>query len=164
MPRQRITPSIDVVLPRGASFLSSAGGRSARVQRLGLVLRAMRGRQMILQAFLLHAVLLSLASPAEDMLIAVGKSRSYSSATYSAPSVGSPEVCSNIPGGFHSFACGAALSGLPPLLYYLWFQRKNGFLIVRYDLYKVDFVVTAWGVASLVSGLLVALPASRSTG
>jgi lipopolysaccharide exporter len=95
---------------------------------------------LVLQAFMLRAVLLALASSAEDLLIAAGQSHIilvgnvYRAATLVVLSLSGYALY-----GFTGFAYGTALSGLPPLLYYLWLQRAKGFLVARYEIYKVAF-------------------------
>jgi hypothetical protein len=59
------------------------------------------------------------------------------------------------------FVYGAVLSGLAPLLYLLWLQQKKGFLIVRYELYKVLFLLVVAGLAYLSSTLLMNMLAVR---
>jgi lipopolysaccharide exporter len=101
----------------------------------------------VLQAFMLRASLLALASPAEDLLIAAGEWR--------VTLVGNVfraiwTICGSLVGyylfGFMGFTYGAALNGLPPLIYFLWLQNKKGLLNVRFELYKFLFVI---GVAVL---------------
>jgi hypothetical protein len=56
--------------------------------------------------------------------------------------------------GFMGFVYGVALSGFPPLIYYLYLQRKKDILIVRYELYRVAFAIgvalTAYWASSLI--------------
>jgi lipopolysaccharide exporter len=112
----------------------------------------------VLQAFMGRAALLSLAAPAEDMLIASGE--------FQVILIGNILRAAWIVGaalggyylfGFMGFVWGTALSGLPPLLYYLWLQRKKGFLIVRYEIYKVAFAASIAVLAYLASSLLLML-------
>lgn len=113
---------------------------------------------VILQAFMVRAGLLSLAAAAEDMLIATGESRIIL--------VGNVFraiwlVCACLVGyylfGFMGFVYGTALSGMPPLLYYLWLQRKKGMLMVQYELYKVGFVAGIAISSFFASSLLLTL-------
>ena len=101
----------------------------------------------VLQALMLRASLLALASPAEDLLIAAGEWR--------VTLVGNVfraiwTICGSLAGyylfGFMGFTYGAALNGLPPLVYFLWVQNRKGLLHVRFELYKFLFVI---GVAVL---------------
>ena len=96
----------------------------------------------VLQALAIRAVLLSLASPAEDLLISAGQ--------FHVILVGNVLrtawiVLGSLIGyyflGFLGFIYGLSLSGLPPLVYYLWLQRSKGMLIVKYEFYKVAFVL-----------------------
>jgi lipopolysaccharide exporter len=105
----------------------------------------------VLQALAIRAVLLSFASPAEDLLISAGQ--------FQVILVGNIVrtawiVVGSFIGyyffGFLGFVYGLSLSGLPPLLYYFWLQKSKGMLIVKYELYKLAFALGI-GVASYVS-------------
>jgi lipopolysaccharide exporter len=96
----------------------------------------------VLQALAIRAVLLSFASPAEDLLISAGQFRVIL--------VGNVLraawiVLGSLVGyyflGFLGFIYGISLSGLPPLVYYLWLQKSKGMLIAKYELYKVAFAL-----------------------
>lgn len=111
----------------------------------------------VLQAFMLRAGLLALASPAEDMLIASGETRviligNLFRATWL--------VVACLIGywlfGFIGFIYGMASSGLPPLLYYLWLQNRKGMLIGRFELYRVTFACVVAVVAYACSSLILA--------
>ena len=117
----------------------------------------------VLQALAIRAVLLSLASPAEDLLISAGE--------FHVILVGnvlraSWIVVGSLVGyyylGFLGFVYGLSLSGLPPLAYYLWLQNAKGMLIVKYEFYKVAFAF-AVGVAAYAAsaGFLALFPAFR---
>jgi O-antigen/teichoic acid export membrane protein len=102
----------------------------------------------VLQAFAIRSVLLSLASPAEDLLISTG--------LFHIILVGNILrtiwiIIGSLAGyyffGFLGFVYGLALSGLPPLLYYWWLQKSKGLLTVKYELYKVGFALTV-GIAT----------------
>jgi len=112
----------------------------------------------VLQALAIRAVLLSFASPAEDLLISAGE--------FHVILVGnvlraSWIVLGSLVGyyflGFLGFVYGLSLSGLPPLAYYLWLQKSKGMLIVKYEFYKVAFALGV-GVSSYMgSALFLAL-------
>jgi O-antigen/teichoic acid export membrane protein len=108
----------------------------------------------VLQALAIRAVLLSLASPAEDLLISTGK--------FHVILVGNILraawiVLGSLIGyyflGFLGFVYGLSLSGLPPLVYYLWLQKSKGMLIAKYEFYKVGFALGV-GIASYLSSTL----------
>jgi O-antigen/teichoic acid export membrane protein len=103
---------------------------------------------VVLQALMVRVALLSLASPAEDLLISAGAYHVI--LTGNVLRVGWT-VAGSLAGyylhGFQGFIYGFSLSGLPPLVYYLWVQRSKGMLMVRYELYKFSFAV---GVAGKV--------------
>jgi O-antigen/teichoic acid export membrane protein len=108
----------------------------------------------VLQALAIRAVLLSFASPAEDLLISAGQ--------FHVILVGnvlraSWIVLGSLLGyyffGFLGFVYGLSLSGFPPLAYYLWLQNSKGMLIVKYELYKVAFALGI-GVTSYVGSAL----------
>lgn len=118
---------------------------------------------MVLQALMIRAALLSLASPAEDLLISAG--------AYHVVLTGNVLrtawiVVASIAGyylaGFHGFIYGFSLSGLPPLIYYLWLQQRKGLLMLRYEFLRFGFAMAA-GIASyVVCGMLLAfLPVAR---
>jgi lipopolysaccharide exporter len=112
----------------------------------------------VLQALAIRAVLLSFASPAEDLLISAGQ--------FHVILVGNILrtgwiILGSLVGyylfGFLGFVYGLALSGLPPLFYYLWLQKSKGMLIARYEVYKVAFALGV-GIASyLASALFLSL-------
>lgn len=108
--------------------------------------------ETVFRAFMLRAMLLSLASPSEDLLIAAGQSQviligNIVRATWI--------VLGSIVGyyafGFMGFIYGMALSGLPPLVYYLWLQRRLGYLMAKYEYYRVSIVVVLALTSSLLS-------------
>jgi lipopolysaccharide exporter len=108
----------------------------------------------VLQALAVRAVLLSFASPAEDLLISAGQ--------FHVILVGNVLrtawiILGSLVGyhflGFLGFVYGLSLSGLPPLVYYLWLQNSKGMLIIRYELYKVAFTLGV-GVTSYIGGAL----------
>jgi lipopolysaccharide exporter len=112
----------------------------------------------VLQALAIRAVLLSLASPAEDLLISTGQ--------FHVILVGNILRASWIVlgslvgyhfGGFLGFVYGLSLSGLPPLAYYLWLQHSKGMLIVKYELYKVAFALGVGVTSYMGGGLFLAL-------
>jgi O-antigen/teichoic acid export membrane protein len=113
---------------------------------------------VILQAFMLRASLLALAAPAESMLIASGElqvqlhGNLFRALAMVIGAVGGYHLA-----GFMGFVYGTALSGLPPLLYLWSLQRRKGFLIVRYELYKVMLVIAVAASAWFVSSLLLKL-------
>jgi lipopolysaccharide exporter len=112
----------------------------------------------ILQAFMLRAALLSLASPAEDLLIATGEyqvilhGNILRAVWMFGGSLGGFYLF-----GFMGFVYGAALSGLPPLIYYLWLQHKKGMLIAKYEIYKVAFVGSVAMLAYVISTFIATL-------
>ncbi|HEY6926906.1 MAG TPA: oligosaccharide flippase family protein [Steroidobacteraceae bacterium] len=112
----------------------------------------------VLQALMLRAALLSLASPAEDLLIAAGETQVILVGNVlRAAWMLTASLAGYFLFGFTGFVYGAALAGLPPLLYYYRLQRTKGFLIVRYELYKMAFTlliaVSAYGSSSLLLSL-----------
>jgi lipopolysaccharide exporter len=112
----------------------------------------------ILQAFMLRATLLALGSPAEDLLIATGQ---YQVILHGNVFRALWMLIASLTGyylfGFIGFTYGAALSAMPPLIYYWTLQRKHGLLIVKYESYKVAFALGIWILAYVTSSLLLAL-------
>jgi O-antigen/teichoic acid export membrane protein len=112
----------------------------------------------VLQALSIRAVFLSLACPAEDLLISAGQFHvilvgNVLRATWI--------VLGSLVGyyyfGFSGFIYGLSLSGLPPLVYYLWLQESKGMLIVKYELYKVLFALGVGVTSFMASSLFLAL-------
>jgi lipopolysaccharide exporter len=112
----------------------------------------------VLQALAIRAVLLSLASPAEDLLISAGQ--------FHVILVGnvlraSWIVVGSLVGyyflGFSGFIYGLSLSGLPPLIYYLWLQKSKGMLIAKYELYKIAFALGVGLTTYACSAVFLAL-------
>jgi lipopolysaccharide exporter len=117
----------------------------------------------VLQALMVRAALLALASPAEDLLIAAGESHVILFGNiFRAVSMCAVSLSGYYFFGFMGFIYGIAFSGLPPLVYYLWLQREKGMLVVRYEVYKVAFVLGIALSVHLTSILLLAFwPAAR---
>lgn len=113
---------------------------------------------MVLEALMVRSVLLSLASPAEDLLISAGAYHVILTGNVLrtiwifAGSLGGYYLF-----GFTGFIYGFASSGLPPLLYYLWLQKAKGLLMIRYELLRVGFAVAAGSASFAASGLLLSL-------
>lgn len=112
----------------------------------------------VLQAFMLRAALLAFAQPAEDLLIAAGEYQVILMGNvYRAVSLLAGSLVGYFFFGFLGFVYGVALSGLPPLLYYLWLQRSKGFIILRYEAYKIAFFMGIALSSYLASSLLLYL-------
>lgn len=96
----------------------------------------------VLQAFMLRAGLLAFAQPAEDLLIAAGEYQVILMGNvYRAVWLLAASLAGYFLFGFLGFVYGVALSGLPPMTYYLWLQRSRGFMILRYEAYKIAFFI-----------------------
>lgn len=116
------------------------------------------GAAAVLQAFMVRAAILALASPAEDMLVATGESRLILIGNvYRAVWMVGASYFGYRFFGFMGFTYGIALSALPALVYYFWLQRKKGMLIAKYELYKVVFTCAVAVSAYLGSSLLLSL-------
>ena len=112
----------------------------------------------ILEAFMVRSALLSLAGAAECMLLAAGELQAQLQGNIvRAISVVVGTLAGYFLAGLMGFVYGAALSVLPQLLFYLWLQGRKGFLMLRYEVYKVLFVVATFVLAYLVSHLLLTL-------
>ena len=118
----------------------------------------------VLQAFMVRAALLALASPSEDLLIASGEYQVILHGNvYRAIAMIAVSLIGYHFFGFVGFTYGMAFSGLPPLIYYLSLQRKKGMLIARYEAYKWAFVVGIALSAYAANRLLLAVwPAVRT--
>ncbi len=107
---------------------------------------------------MLQAALLSFAQPAEDLLIAAGEFQVILMGNvYRAVWLLGGSLAGYFFFGFLGFVYGVALSGLPPMIYYLWLQRSKGFMIVRYEAYKIAFVIGIALSSYLASSLLLYL-------
>jgi lipopolysaccharide exporter len=108
----------------------------------------------VLQALAIRAVLLAFASPAEDLLISAGQFHVILLGNILRAAW---IVLGSLIGyhflGFVGFVYGLSLSGLPPLVYYLWLQESKGMLIVKYELYKVAFTLGV-GITSYMGSTL----------
>ncbi len=116
----------------------------------------------VLQAFMVRSMLLSLATPAEDLMIASGASQVILVGNvYRAAWMFTVSLLGYWLFGFMGFAYGAALSPLVPLGYYWWLQRKSGLLIAKFELWKVAFAagmtVVSYTICSLILRLWPAL-------
>ncbi len=108
----------------------------------------------VLQALAIRAVLLSFASPAEDLLISAGQFHVILVGNIlRASSIVFGSILGYYFFGFLGFVYGLAFSGLPPLAYYLWLQNAKGMLIIQYELYKVAFAFTV-GITTYVGSAL----------
>lgn len=95
----------------------------------------------VLEAFMLRAALLALASPSEDMLFATGEiSIILTGNVYRAVWMIGGSLVGFHYFGFTGFVYGIALSGLPPLVYYIWLQAKKGLVIAKFEFYKLAFL------------------------
>jgi O-antigen/teichoic acid export membrane protein len=113
---------------------------------------------LVLEAFMLRSALLAFAQPAEDLLIAAGEYQVILMGNvYRAVSLLTGSLVGYFFFGFLGFVYGVALSGLPPLLYYWWLQRSKGFMILRYEAYKVAFFIGVALSSYLASSLLLYL-------
>lgn len=110
----------------------------------------------VLQAFCVRAVLLALSAPAENMLIASGESRIVLVGNvYRTVWIVAASLLGYRLFGFMGFTYGIALSSLPALVYYVWLQQRKGFLVVKYEVYKLAFVCGTACCAYLVSTLIL---------
>jgi O-antigen/teichoic acid export membrane protein len=112
----------------------------------------------VLQALAIRAVLLSLASPAEDLLISAGQFHVILVGNVlRAAWIILGALLGYYYWGFLGFVYGLSLSGLPPLFYYLWLQKSKGMLIVKYELYKVGFALGVGVTSYMGSALFLAV-------
>jgi O-antigen/teichoic acid export membrane protein len=106
----------------------------------------------ILRAFLVGGMVMSMAAPAENLLVAAGHSRVVL--------VGNIlRIGWIIPGcllgyhyfGFTGFLYAMMLESLPALIYLLWLQHRSGMMVVRYELLKLGYVAGLFSVTWFVS-------------
>jgi O-antigen/teichoic acid export membrane protein len=117
----------------------------------------------VLQAFMLRAMLLSLATPSEDLLFASGRSHVMLVGNiFRASWMFAMSLTGYYFFGFTGFTYGAALSALPPLIYYWRLQYESGLMISKYELMKISFA-SCVAIAAYVSSSLIMmfLPMAR---
>ena len=111
---------------------------------------------VVLQALMVRSALMSLGSPAENLLIAAGESKVILVANIIRATA---VVCGSMAGfyafGFVGFLYGLALSALPPLIYYWIRQSKIGALIPRYELYRLAYLAVIATTAFAGSRMLM---------
>lgn len=110
---------------------------------------------LVLKALMLRAGILSLALPAEDMLVATGEYKVILIGNI-LRAIGILVACAigYLLGGFGGFVFGVGLSPLLALAYYLKRQHEKGYLNVKYELYRLGFIVVVTVVAFVGSSLL----------
>ena len=136
-------------------FLPAAIGGAAQLVVSLLYPAGYTQTAVVLKALMLRAGLLSIALPAEDMLVATGEYKVILAGNV-LKAVGLLIACVGgyLAFGFVGFVFGVGMSPALALVYYLWLQRKRGYLIVRYELYRGAFIVTVALIAYLGSILV----------
>jgi lipopolysaccharide exporter len=110
---------------------------------------------VILQTIMIRSVLLSVASPAETMLIAAGQSHvTLVSNIYRAVAIVVCSLAGFYTFGFMGFLYGMALSGLPPTIYLLLRQSKLGPSMRSHELYRAAYMAVI-AVASFAASRAV---------
>jgi len=116
---------------------------------------------VILQAFMLRSILLSLSGPAENLLVAAGGGRVVLAGNlFRLAFLPGGALLGYFLGGFEGFILGVVLSEAPALGYFLWQQKKQELLIVHYELLKLLFIAgifaISFAISTHLSGLAVA--------
>jgi lipopolysaccharide exporter len=146
----------NVRLFAGILFLPAAVGGAAYLIIAILYPNRYAEAGVILQAFMLRATLLALGSPSEDLLIATGR---YQVILHGNVFRAAWMFIASLTGyyffGFMGFVYGAALSALPPLIYYFWLQIRQGMFIVKYECYRFAFALSIWLSAYLVGRVVL---------
>jgi O-antigen/teichoic acid export membrane protein len=150
----------NVRLLGGILFLPAAIGGAAHLIIAILYPSRYAAAGAILQAFMLRATLLAMGSPSEDLSIATGEYQVILHGNiFRAIWMFAASLTGYYLFGFMGFVYGAALSALPPLIYYLWLQAKHGMLIAKYECYRAAFALGIWASAYLTShALLTSFP------
>ncbi len=111
----------------------------------------------VLQALAIRAMFLSFGSPAEEFLISAGQFHVILTGNVLRASW---IILASLAGyhflGFTGFVYGLAFSGFPPLMYYLWLQKRSGMLIIRFELYKAVFALAVCVASYVVCALILA--------
>jgi lipopolysaccharide exporter len=112
----------------------------------------------VLQAAMIRSVLLSISSPAENMLIAAGQSHVILVGNlYRAASIVLGSIVGFYAFGFVGFLYGMALSGLPPAVYVLIRQKKLGAPVLSHELYRTAYMAVIAAVSFLGSHTILTL-------
>jgi len=146
----------NVRLLAGILFLPAVIGGAAHLIIAILYPSRYAAAGAILQAFMLRATLLAIGSPSEDLLIATGEYQVILHGNvFRALWMFAASLTGYYLFGFMGFVYGAALSALPPLIYYFWLQAKHGMLTVKYECYRAAFALGIWVSAYLTSHVLL---------
>lgn len=138
-PEKYYTDNVRVFAVTGAMAAAVGGAAKLIISFLYDPRYALAG--VVLQAVMIRAALLSIASPAETMLIAAGQLHvTLVSNIYRAVSIVLGSIAGFYAFGFMGFLYGMALSGLPPLIYLLLRQRKLSPPILKYELYRAAYM------------------------
>ena len=118
---------------------------------------------VILQAFMIRAILSALASAAESMLVASGESSLILiSNIYRVCWAFTMSLLGYFLFGFLGFVYGFSLSTLPKLAYYLVLQHRKGFMIPGFELQKVAAAAGTFAATYIFSaGVMRYVPAIR---
>jgi lipopolysaccharide exporter len=109
----------------------------------------------ILQAFMLRSVLLSFASPAENVLVACGGSRVVLACSgFRLVAIISASLLGYQISGFRGFLYGVALSELPATVYLLWLQNQQRLMIAKFEFVKFGYVAAVFMASFIVSNQL----------
>jgi O-antigen/teichoic acid export membrane protein len=117
---------------------------------------------VILQAFMLRSILLSLSGPAENLLVATGGGRIVLAGNlFRIGFLPAGALLGYLAGGFEGFLLGIVLSEAPVLGYFWWRQKTQNLLIVRYEFIKLAFIggvfTMSFAIATQFSGFAFAL-------
>lgn len=115
------------------------------------------GAVVILQAFAIRSILSAFYTSSETLLVAsghnhIGLTGNILRAVWIIPGV----LLGYQFFGFDGFLLAIASNNVPGLCYYLWLQRKERLLVLRYEVYRVTLVVVAFlgALAAAPVGLL----------
>ena len=106
----------------------------------------------VLQAIMIRAALLSISSPAENMLISAGQSHVILVGNlYRAASIVLGSIAGFYAFGFVGFLYGMAFSGLPPAIYVLMRQKRLGAPVLSHEFYRTAYMTVIAAAAFITS-------------
>jgi lipopolysaccharide exporter len=148
-PEKYYTENVRVFAVTGGIVAALGGAAQLLISFLYDPRYALAGQ--VLQAAMIRAALLSVSSPAENMLIATGQSQVILVGNlYRAGAIMAGSIAGFYAFGFVGFLYGMALSGLPPTIYLLVKQEKLGTPILKYELYRAAYM-TVIAIAALLT-------------
>ncbi len=152
-PEKYYTDNVRVFAVTGALAAGVGGAAQLIISFLYDPRYALAGE--VLQAIMIRTALSSVASPAENMLIASGQSHIILVGNlYRAASIVLGSIVGFYAFGFVGFLYGMAFSALPPTIYLLVRQKKLGAPVFKYEFYRAAYMAVI-AIAAFVASRTV---------